>query len=186
MLTGEAESIGLFAGGAITTPLVEVGTLVSVLTYITWSEPLLGVLVFVLVLPQGAIVAAIQRPVDGLVKRRLELLRLIADQSIAGELTERGESGHEAFADIFHNRRRVHILKLSSKAALNAIGGLGLVGVLLLGGWLVLRGNTDVGTVVAALTGLTRIARPWSNLVKFYRELSAVRVRFGLLQELLE
>jgi hypothetical protein len=55
-----------------------------------------------------------------------------------------------------------------------------------LGGWLVLRGETDVGTVVAALTGLTRIDRPWNNLIKFYRSLSTVMVRYGLLVEAIE
>jgi ABC-type bacteriocin/lantibiotic exporter with double-glycine peptidase domain len=50
----------------------------------------------------------------------------------------------------------------------------------------VLRGKTDVGTVVAALSALTRMSRPWNNLIKFYRELSAIRVRFGLLSNVIE
>jgi ABC-type bacteriocin/lantibiotic exporter with double-glycine peptidase domain len=186
MLTGEAENIGLFTGGAVTTPLVEIGTLASILIYITLSEPTLGLLILALVVPQGVIVAAIQRSVDGLVKRRLELLRTVADQSIDGEQTRPDERIRDTIDELFHNRRRVHILKLSSKAAQNAIGALGVVGVLALGGWLVLRGETGVGTVVAALSGLTRFARPWSNLVKFYRELNAIRVRFGLLRDVLE
>ncbi len=53
------------------------------------------------------------------------------------------------------------------------------------GGWLVLRGETNVGTIVAALTGMSRIDRPWKNLVKFYRSLGTVLVRYGLLADVI-
>ena len=49
------------------------------------------------------------------------------------------------------------------------------------GGWLVLRGQSDVGTVVASLTGLTRIEGPWRDLVSFFRSASTVRVKYELL-----
>jgi hypothetical protein len=45
-------------------------------------------------------------------------------------------------------------------------------GPLFLGGWLVLKGRSDVGTVVASLTGLTRIEGPWRDLVSFFRTAS--------------
>ena len=50
--------------------------------------------------------------------------------------------------------------KLSAKFLLSVINGAGTVGVLMLGGWLVLQGKTDVGTVVAATSGLSRIQGP--------------------------
>ena len=58
---------------------------------------------------------------------------------------------------------------------------MGTAGVLILGGWLVLDGQSDIGIVVAALAGLNRIAQPWRELIAFYRELSAVRIKFHLL-----
>jgi hypothetical protein len=45
----------------------------------------------------------------------------------------------------------------------------------------VLRGRSDVGTVVASLTGLTRIEGPWRDLVSFFRTASTVRVKYGML-----
>ena len=65
--------------------------------------------------------------------------------------------------------------------ALAAISAVGKVGILFLGGWLVLRGQSDVGTVVASLTGLTRIEGPWRDLVSFFRSASTVRVKYELL-----
>jgi ABC-type bacteriocin/lantibiotic exporter with double-glycine peptidase domain len=186
MLTAEAEYVGLFVGEAITTPLLEFGILLSVLIFITASEPLLGVFIVAVAVPQAAIVIAIQRPVNVLVKKRLKLLRTAADRTVdpAHPLSEAAIL--EVFDDVFHTRQRIHIRKLSSKAALNALAALGVVGILVLGGWLVLRGETDVGTVVVALTGMTRIDRPWKNLVKFYRSLSMVMVRYGLLRDVLD
>jgi ABC-type bacteriocin/lantibiotic exporter with double-glycine peptidase domain len=186
MLTAEAEYVGLFVGEAITTPLLEIGTLLSVLIFITVNEPLLGALIAAVALPQAAIVAAVQGFVNTLVKRRLELLRTAADRTLDAANSWPEATILETFDEIFHTRRRIHIRKLSSKAALKVLAALGVVGTLVLGGWLVLRGETDVGTVVAALTGLTRIDRPWNNLIKFYRSLSLVMIRYGLLAGAIE
>ena len=39
----------------------------------------------------------------------------------------------------------------------------------------------DVGTVVAALSGLVRISPPWRELIAFYRNLNTVHVKYKLL-----
>ena len=67
------------------------------------------------------------------------------------------------FGDAFETRARIFFLKLSSKFVLNAISVAGAVGILFLGGWLVLNGRSDVGTVMASLTGLARIERPGAS-----------------------
>ena len=185
MLTSEAENVGLFVGEAITTPLLEFGTLLSVLIFITMSEPLLGAFIVAIAVPQAVIVVAVQGPVNTLVKRRLELMRTAADRTVDAANPWPEATILEVFDDVFRTRRRIHIRKLSSKAALNALAALGVVGILVLGGWLVLRGETDVGTVVAALTGMSRIDRPWKTLVKFYRSLGMILVRYGMLADAL-
>jgi ABC-type bacteriocin/lantibiotic exporter with double-glycine peptidase domain len=113
----------------------------------------------------------------------VEVLRKAVDQTVAADPSRSESVIQEAFDEVFQNRRRTHVLKLSSKAALNALAALGSAGTLMIGGWLVLQGQTDVGTVVAALIGLTRIGRPWNNLIKFYRTLSVIIVRYELLKE---
>lgn len=82
---------------------------------------------------------------------------------------------------MFETRRRIFLLKLSSKFALSAISLTGTFGILLLGGWPILNGRSDVGTVVASLTGLTRIEHPWRELVSFFRSASTVRVKYAML-----
>ncbi|WP_419739987.1 hypothetical protein [Ruegeria sp.] len=74
--------------------------------------------------------------------------------------------------------------KLSAKFLLSVINGAGTVGILMLGGWLVLEGKTDVGTVVAATSGLGRIQGPTAFLIAFYRQVSANRIKYELMLEL--
>jgi ABC-type bacteriocin/lantibiotic exporter with double-glycine peptidase domain len=170
-------------GEAITTPLLEFGILLSVLAYITASEPLLGAFIVAIALPQAVIVATVQGPVNTLVRKRLELLRTAANRTVDAATSWPEATIQDSFDHVLDTGRSIHIRKLSSKAALKALAALGTVGTLVLGGWLVLRGETDVGTVVAALTGMSRIDRPWNNLIKFYRSLGAVIVRYGMLAD---
>jgi hypothetical protein len=61
MLSTEAEALGKFAGSAVASPLVQLGTLVSVLGFIVTAQPWLGILALGVVLPQAVIVLAIFR-----------------------------------------------------------------------------------------------------------------------------
>lgn len=179
MLTGEAETIGSFAGTAFALPVVQIGTLVSVLVFIAASQPMLGLLAFAVVAPQALIVLGVQRRVTMLVRDRVRLIQHASDALVTAE-GDRAEP-RRAFDEVYAIQRRINRLKQVSKFALNALSTLGLVAILALGGWLALQGRTDVGTVVAAIGGLARIAKPWNELIAFYRQWSVVRARHDLL-----
>jgi ABC-type bacteriocin/lantibiotic exporter with double-glycine peptidase domain len=181
MLAAEAESVGAFAGAAIAMPLVQLGTLISVIAFILVSEFWLGVLALGVVLPQAAIVLGLQSRINQRVRERVQALRDASDRISESDLAAVEDEVLEDFRDVFGTRRLLFLLELSSKFALSAISVTGAVGILLLGGWLVLNGRTDVGTVVASLTGLTRIERPWRELVSFFRNASTVRVKYAML-----
>jgi ABC-type bacteriocin/lantibiotic exporter with double-glycine peptidase domain len=181
MLSAEAEAVGAFAGSAIASPLMQLGTLVSVIAFIFTSQPLLGVLALGVVVPQAVIVVAIQRRINQRVRERVQALRDASDRISESDLTRVEDAVVADFQGAFAARRRIFFLKLSSKFVLSAISVTGAVGILFLGGWLVLHGRTDVGTVVASLTGLTRIERPWRELVSFFRSASTVRVQYAML-----
>jgi ABC-type bacteriocin/lantibiotic exporter with double-glycine peptidase domain len=181
MLTAEAESVGSFAGSAIASPLMQIGTLISVIGFILVSQPWLGVLALGVVLPQAGIVVAMQRRLNHRVRERVQSLRDASDRISESDLARVEDEIVADFRDVFETGRRIHILKLSTKLALNAISVTGAVGLLFLGGWLVLRGRSDVGTVMASLTGLARIEGPWRELVAFFRHASTVRVKYAML-----
>jgi ABC-type bacteriocin/lantibiotic exporter with double-glycine peptidase domain len=147
MLAAEAEVVGAFAGSAISTPVVQLGTLLSVIGFIAVSQPWLGLLALGVVLPQAAIVLALQGRINQRVKERVQVLRDTSGRIAAGGVVQPAVLA--GFRSIYETRRRIFRLKLSSKFVLGTISALGKVGILFLGGWLVLEGRSDVGTVVA-------------------------------------
>jgi ABC-type bacteriocin/lantibiotic exporter with double-glycine peptidase domain len=180
-LSAEAEAVGSFAGAALASPIMQLGTLVSVIAFILASQPWLGLLALAVVLPQAAIVIAIQSRINRRVRERVQALRDVSDRISDGDPAALDPRVVADFHDVYAVRRRIFGLKLSAKLALSAISAVGVAGILLLGGLLVLAGRSDVGTVVASLSGLGRIEKPWRELVGFFRSLSTVRVQYEML-----
>ncbi|MEX0327347.1 MAG: ABC transporter transmembrane domain-containing protein [Ruegeria sp.] len=183
-ISAEAEELGKFAGGAFSDPVVQIGTLISVIGYISSTQPGLGAIAFSMILPQIIIVLISQRKVNRFVADRVRILRRATDELTLENIQKVSKDIEAQFDDIFETRRKMFLWKLSAKFLLSVINGAGTVGVLMLGGWLVLQGKTDVGTVVAATSGLSRIQGPTSFLIAFYRQVSANRIKYDLMLEL--
>jgi ABC-type multidrug transport system fused ATPase/permease subunit len=181
MIAAEAEEVGQFAGAAIASPLMQLGTLFSVIAYITATQPFLGLILVAVIVPQIVIVLTLQRHINDRIGKLVKILRHATGMITAAEVSRIQQDVLDKFDEIYETHRQVFMFKLSMKFALNIINGLGTVGILLLGGVLVLNGKTDIGSVVASLSALARIIGPWKELIAFYRELSAVRVKFELL-----
>lgn len=185
MVSAEAEDLGQFAGGAMSQPVLQIGTLVSVVSFIAASQPVLGLLAAGVILPQAFIVLWNQRRVNRLVAERIAILRRSSAEITTADIESAAEGVKRDFDGIFTVRKRIYFAKLSIKFVLGAINGAGTVGLLMLGGWLVLQGETDIGTVVAATLGLSRLQAPWTALIAFYRRASPMRVRLDMLREAL-
>ena len=183
MISAEAEELGKFTGSAFSEPVVQFGTLISVVGFIASTQPYLGTIALCMIAPQVILVLGTQKQVNRLVGERVHVLRRATDESLAEDLEQINQSVVDDFDTIFETRRSIFIWKLSTKFLLSAINGAGTVAVLALGGLLVLDGQTDVGTVVAATIGLDRLRSPTSFLIAFYRQVSATRVKFDLLRE---
>ena len=185
MISSEAEVIGKFVGDAVAEPLLQFGTLIIIVGYIMGNQPRLGLFILAIIVPQAIIVLMAQVRINKLVEERVVVLRRSLDEISAKELAEARQSVLRDFEAIYDKRRKIFIWKLSTKFVMSSLNGLGLVGVLVIGGWLALQGKSDVGTVVAATVGLAQIRQPWRLLIAFYRNLSVVRVHFDMIQHAL-
>ena len=183
-ISAEAEELGKFTGSAFSEPVMQIGTLVSVVGFIASTQPGLGAVALSIIVPQVALVLFTQRKVNVLLAERVRLLRYATDQITATKLDAAVNSVLQDFDEIYGARRSMFRWKLSTKFFLSAINGAGTVAVFMLGGLFVLKGQTDVGTVVAATMGLARLQGPTTFLISFYREVSANRVKFELLRDL--
>lgn len=183
LITSESEALGKFVGGSVAEPLLQAGTLISVLGYVAATQPRLGLVIALIVLPQALLVVLTQRRINELVQKRVLVLRRAVNEVTAEDVATEMDVVRREFDTIYEARRRMFVWKLSTKMVLSALNGAGLVVVLVLGGSLVLEGRSDVGTVVAATVALGRIQGPWRQLVAFYRNVSAVRVQYELLRD---
>ena len=77
----------------------------------------------------------------------------------------------------------IYKLKFSMNFLMNFMRHLGVCGILALGGWLVINGRTEIGTVVAFLSGLSEINDPWGELVNWFRDMQAAKVKYYLIAD---
>jgi ABC-type bacteriocin/lantibiotic exporter with double-glycine peptidase domain len=57
--------------------------------------------------------------------------------------------------------------------------------LLFAGGIMVLNGETEIGIVVAFISGLDRVLEPWREMIAFLRSTSAAKVQFDLVENTL-
>ena len=76
---------------------------------------------------------------------------------------------------------RFNALKFELKALLNVVNAMGPLMVLLVGGYLVIKGQTTIGTVVAFVSGFERLSGPLRDLLNFYREYEQARVQHRMI-----
>ena len=187
MISTEAEVVGKFVGDSISTPIVQAGTLLSVLSYMLYTEPRLGLVVLFIAVPQLVVVPLIQRRINARTRERVRTLRRAGDL-VADNMQGGGESGNSvgsqvgtAFGAIYDLRLHVFRLKFGLKFLVSGLQSVGVFALLFAGGIMVLNGKTEIGIVVAFISGLDRVLDPWRELIAFVRSTSAARVEFDLI-----
>jgi ABC-type multidrug transport system fused ATPase/permease subunit len=184
IIGAEVEQLGGFAGEAVAEPLVTGGMMLAILGYMFVVEPVLAAACLVFFVPQAIGVPIIQRIVNRFIARRIGLLRDFGEQVAEAGAAHGGrpESGlgaeHDAKLDaIYGNRIRIYLWKFASKGLVNLFNGLAPVSALVVGGYLVIVGQTSLGVVVAFISGFERLADPLRELIAFYRLAAQSRVR---------
>jgi ABC-type multidrug transport system fused ATPase/permease subunit len=191
MIATEAEAVGKFVGDCISTPIVQVGTLLSVLSYMVYTEPVLGLVVLLIAVPQIFIVPIIQRRINIHVRERVRTLRHAGDLVVSemqGSRRSNGSAGSEigqAFATIYSVRLRVFKLKYGLKMLVSGLQSTGVFVLLFFGGIMVLHGKTEIGIVVAFISGLDRVLNPWREMIAFVRAASSAKVQYDLIESTL-
>jgi ABC-type multidrug transport system fused ATPase/permease subunit len=64
---------------------------------------------------------------------------------------------------------------------MNLCHRLGIAVILGAGGWFVVIGKTEVGTVVAFISGLATVKDPWDDLMTWFQTMMVTRARYHLL-----
>jgi len=184
MILEEAEPIGGFTGISVSEPLLQTGILASVIGYMFYLQPYLALLGVAFFLPQMVFVPMLQMAIN----RRAQA-RILVKRAISGELVDDAHDGDAAdskkiaIGRIFNLNMGIYKLKYSMNLLMNLMYYLGVATALCVGGWFVLEGRIEIGTVVAIVGGLGKLNDPWGDLVNWAREFSVVSVKYRLFAE---
>ncbi|UIJ72557.1 ABC transporter transmembrane domain-containing protein [Aurantimonas sp. HBX-1] len=187
LVLSEAEPIGSFVGVSISEPLLQGGLLLSVFGYLTYLNPLMALVAAAVFSPQIVFVPLMQNAINRRVGRRIATLRTlsieIVDAPVDARQAER--SYDREIGDVFALNMGIFKLKYSMNFAMNLFHHLGVAAVLGVGGYFVAHGETEIGTVVAFISGLAQVNGPWGDLVDWYRELRVTQTKYGLITQVL-
>ena len=186
MLSSEVEKLGGFAGSAISGPLLQIGTLVSILGYMFYIEPLVAAIALALYSPQFIIVPIFQARMNRLAKRKaLKVRRLanfIVDQAEEELLQQEPPALFTELTDaILKIRTKFLMTKNVMKTLNNLLIAMGPFGVIAYGGYLAINDQIEVGVILAFVSGLERLGGPIRDLIGSYSSITDARMRYGIL-----
>ena len=183
MIVSEADAIGGFIGDCVSEPVLEGSILVMVLGYMAFLQPTMALATVIILATQVVFVPVMQRAINRRVQKRITMLRAAG----AGVLTE-GEQKEsrnttERYGEVYRLDMGIFSLKFTLNFLMNISTHFGNVVILALGGWFVMQGQTQAGTVVAFLSGLSNIIDPWGEIVNWFQNLWVTSAKYHLLRD---
>ncbi len=188
-LVTELSTAGSFAGMAIAVPLTNILTLLAMAGYLLWLNTKLALAtlgiypIIVFLLPY------LQKKANSANTVRVDLSRKVASQiteSITGiqEVQVHGAYSREnsKFGELAELLRKVRIrwtfLRFGIKTTNNFFVSLGPFIVFMFGGYLILRGELELGAMVAFLSAQEKLYDPWKELIDYYQVYQDAKIRY--------
>ena len=189
IVVSEVEAVGGFVGTSFSEPILNGGVLLSVFGYMLVVEPLMALVALGLFIPQMLFIPLLQDAINRRTQKRIKTLR-----RISVDIVEEAKDAHADRERTFRRRvRRVYALnmqifrrKFGMNFLMNLFYHFGVIGILFIGSWFVIEGETEIGTVVAFISGLNRMNDPWGDLVNYFRDLTNAAVKYRLIARVLD
>lgn len=186
MIIAESEPIGAFMGESLSEPLLQGGIMLSVAGYLVALQPVMSIVIACVFAPQFVFVPLMQRAITRRAEARIATLRS-ASAAVVDE--ENGQAAKEdqnaRFEHVFRLNMGVYTLKFSMNFLSNLCHQLGIAAILGVGGWYVVNNLTEVGTVVAFISGLATLKDPWDDLTTWFQTMMVTRARYALFRDAL-
>ncbi len=169
-----------FAGMAVSTPVVNVLTLLAFAGYLFWLNPLLAA-VSLSIYPAALVaIPALQRRANIANQKRVDLSRTFAGriaESIGGMHEIHGHGAYRIelrkFNRLAEELKKIRVVwslyRFAVKTTNNLFTGLGPFLVFLMGGYLTIQGELELGALVAFISAQEKLYDPWKELIDFYQ-----------------
>jgi|TARA_R110002126_G_scaffold248949_4_gene391819 ABC-type bacteriocin/lantibiotic exporter with double-glycine peptidase domain len=183
ILAQEVEPVGGFAADVITLPILQGGTLLTILLFMFMQDPVLGAAALTVLPIQLILLPRLQRRVNILSRKRIKEVRLLGKQ-LSDQLSS-GQSCHSGFAQVGKTfrelevvRRQIFRLKFFIKALNNFLTAITPFLFYSLGGYFVIEGRISLGALVAVLAAHKDFSAPLKELFRYYQTLEDTRIRY--------
>ncbi len=197
MITSEVEPIGGFIGDSFSLPVLQGGTLLVILTFLLLQNWFMALAATALYPIQFYIIPKLQRRVNQFGKERVRLVRSLSDrigESVSGveEIHAHDTSAFELaqfsgrLGAIYDVRLKIYIWKFIIKFLNNTINQLGPFCFYSIGGYLVIKGELEIGTLMAAIAAHKGLGGPWKELLNYYQRQADARIKFEQVMEQFE
>jgi ABC-type bacteriocin/lantibiotic exporter with double-glycine peptidase domain len=182
LILDEPESIGAFVGAAFSEFVLQVGILLSVFGYMFYLQPLLAVVCLAAFSPQFVFVPLMQRAINRRVQSRIAVLRQASVGVLQGGTSdvEKALQQELRFAEIFQLNLGIVKLRYSMKFFMNITQNFSKAVMLGVGGWYVVNGDAQLGTVVAFISGLNNVSDPWRDLVTWFQDMMVTDAKYQI------
>jgi ABC-type multidrug transport system fused ATPase/permease subunit len=185
IVVSEVESVGGFVGSSFSDPLLNAGILLSVFGYMLYMQAWMALVAFLIFCPQLLFIPFLQKAINLRTKRRIERLRALSVDIVgedAGGAREQTKSTfRRRIQDVYQLNMQIFRRKFGMNFLMNLFYTLGVIGILAVGSWLLLQGRTEVGTIVAFISGLALMNGPWGELVNYFRDLTNAGLKYRMI-----
>jgi ABC-type multidrug transport system fused ATPase/permease subunit len=179
-LVSELTLPGNFAGMAVAAPVTNILTLLAFAGYLFSLNPLLAGVSFSIYPIIVMLVPVLQKRANRANKKRVDVGRKLSSriaESISGIHEIHGNSAYEIeqhkYDGLVEKLLRVRIVwslfRFGVKSANNLFVSLGPFIVFILGGYLTIKGQLELGALVAFLSAQEKLYDPWKELIEFYQ-----------------
>ena len=189
MITAEVEPLGGFIGDAFKLPVFQGGYLLVILAFLFVQNWLMALAAVALYPLQGYLIPKLQRRVNLMGKERVRRVRELSAsigetaagiQEVHTHNTARRELAEfsRRLGAIYDVRLQIYIWKFIIKFLNNSINQLGPFCFYAIGGWLVINGELEFGTLFAAIAAHKDLAAPWKELLNFYQRQADAKIKY--------
>ncbi len=197
MVNAEVEPLGGFIGDAFSTPAFQGGTLLVIFGFVVWQDVWLAAAAIMFYPVQFYVIPKLQRRVNLLAKHRVQLVRGLSQnitETVAGvqEIHASNAARFELagisrrLGDIFETRFKIFLWKFIIKFINNTVNHLGPFFFYSVGGYFVIEGRLELGTLVAVIAANKDLAAPWKELLNYYQRREDARIKYEQVVEQFE
>ena len=189
MITAEVEPLGGFIADSFALPIFQGGMLLTTFIFLIVQNPIMAIAAVSLYPFQFWVIPKLQRIVNRLGKERVKTARQLADrihESISGVQEIHTHDASNRFKSeftrrlgkIYWIRYEIFQRKFMIKFINNFLQQLGPFFFYSIGGYLVIKGQLDLGQVIAAVTAHKEMGAPWKELLNHYQQREDARIKY--------